>query len=215
MRLTLCNGSPRGRSGNTPILEEHFARGVRSVSPEHRTRTCTLGEPEGFREALEAFGEDDAVLLGFPLYVDAMPSGVKAFLEVLGERRGEHRPVLLFLVHSGFPEGVHTRLVGEYLERAARRLACPCGGVMRFGGSEGIRQGGNGKALRRMEALGREFGTRGHLDPQSLEALAGVERLSSWILGLVGWASRVFYWDRILKKNGAFDRRFDRPLDRR
>lgn len=105
MRLTLCNGSPRGRSGNTPILEEHFARGVRSVSPEHRIRTCTLGEPEGFREALEAFGEDDAVLLGFPLYVDAMPSGVKAFLEVLGERRGEPAPFCSSWCIRAFPRG--------------------------------------------------------------------------------------------------------------
>ena len=214
MRLTLCNGSPRGRSGNTQILEDAFGRGFLAASGEQETRVCVLQEPRGFQEALEAWGEDDAVLLGFPLYADAMPHGVKWFLENLGARRGEHRPTLIFLVHSGFPEGIHTRLMGEYLEKAARRLGCPCAGVLRFGGSEGIRQGGNGKVLRRMETLGRAFGERGSLDPEALSSLPGKDRLPSWILGLVAWASRVFYFDRALKKNGVFDRRFHRPLER-
>ena len=43
MRLTLCNGSPRGRSGNTQILEDAFGRGFLAASGEQETRVCVLG----------------------------------------------------------------------------------------------------------------------------------------------------------------------------
>jgi len=45
-----------------------------------------LAQKAGFRRAVEAFAEADVVLLGLPLYTDAMPAIVMAYIEALAPR---------------------------------------------------------------------------------------------------------------------------------
>ena len=85
-RLTLFNGSPRGAKGNTPIMLHQFSQGFQSAGEEvemfHLNR---LSERE---QHLAAFAAAECVWLGFPLYTDAMPGIVKAFIDDLEPFKG-------------------------------------------------------------------------------------------------------------------------------
>ncbi len=132
--LLLLNGSPRGKSGNTPILLSRVTAGWEEASgptatsgtaPGEATRMLHLARPSEFEAAVAAFGEADTVILGMPLYTDAMPARVKEFIEQLQPYVGrEDNPRLGFLIQSGFAEALHSRHLERYLEKLARRLGC-------------------------------------------------------------------------------------------
>ncbi|MGA7743732.1 MAG: NAD(P)H-dependent oxidoreductase [Polyangia bacterium] len=214
MRLLALNGSPRGHKSNTRLLTDEFLRGF-AATPTNQAETLDLARPSERERALAAFWHSDAVLLGFPLYTDAMPGMVKELLEQMATLpRPEARPTLLFLVQSGFPEATHTAPVARYLERLAGRLGCVCAGVVRRGGIEGVRSqpAWMTRGIRhRFCQLGEGFGRTGRLDPQALQELAGRKRYSRFALQVMGWWSRVMFWDRELKANQAYGKRLETP----
>ncbi|MGL4649139.1 MAG: NAD(P)H-dependent oxidoreductase, partial [Caldilineaceae bacterium] len=137
--LLLLNGSPRGGKGNTPILlqqvAEGFARVPGSDGAPRPTRTRTLmrlNEMAAHVEAVTQAGRNGhAVLIGFPLYTDAMPGSVKHFFEALAPLAGApDLPPLAFLIQCGFPETGHLRYVEQYLQHLTARLGAPYLGTM-------------------------------------------------------------------------------------
>jgi len=218
-RLTIFNGSPRGRKGNTQLLMEHFLKGFTSL--EGRSgEIYHLNHLQDAASFSQAFGEAECVWLGFPLYTDAMPGIVKAFIESLKAfqiRPGN--PPLGFLVQSGFPEAAHSRFVERYLERLAGRLGSPYLGTIVKGGAEGTRimpENMTRNLFTTLEQLGRIFGETGLLDPDLLSSLAKPERYPAYMAPVFKLFAKLpvsqFYWNGQLKKNGAYERRFDRPL---
>lgn len=214
MQLLVLNGSPRGPKSNTRFLTDEFLHGF-AARQSNQAQTLDLARPSNRDQALATFWQSEAVLLGFPLYADAMPGMVKEFLDELATRpRPEKRPTLLFLVQSGFPEATHTAPVARYLERLAGRLGCVCAGVLRRGGIEGVRAKPAWMVrglLRRFRQMGETFGCTGRLDPQALRKLAGRERYPRFALRLVCWFDRLMFWDRELKANQAYEKRLDAP----
>jgi multimeric flavodoxin WrbA len=217
-RLTIFNGSPRGKKGNTAILLGHFARAFESL-PGKTTQVYNLNRLHDREIFHTAFGEADCVLLGFPLYVDAMPGQVKGFIESLADYAGQPgNPSIGFLVQSGFPEAVHTRHVERYLEKLAERLGSPYLGTMLKGGVEGIQAQPEKMTTNLFDTLyqlGRTFGETGLIDPVLLRKLAGIEKFPAYMGPVFQVLSHLplmsFYWDQQLKKNGVYDRRFARP----
>ena len=217
-RLTVFNGSPRGKTGNTQVLLEQFAGGFEAnAGRSHETYYLNhAGEAERFRQA---FAEAEHVLLGFPLYADAMPGIVKAFIETLEPFRGRaNNPSIGFLVQSGFPEAAHSRYVERYLERLASRLGCPYAGTIVKGNGEGVRltpPEKNRKLFEALQQLGATYGQTGQFDPALLEALAKPERFPKITVPLFKLLLKTkvanMYWDNQLKENGAYERRFARP----
>jgi len=214
MQLLVLNGSPRGPKSNTRFVTDEFLRGF-AATPSNQAETLDIARPSDREKALADFWQSETVLLGFPLYADAMPGMVKEFLEQVATLpRPQRRPTLVFLVQSGFPEASHTAPVARYLERLAGRLGCTCAGVLRRGGMEGVRSEPAWMVrgvLRRFRRLGEDFGRTGRLDAQALRELAGRERHSRLALRLVCWWSRVMFWDRELKANQAYDKRLAAP----
>jgi hypothetical protein len=223
MRLTAFNGSPRGAAGNTARMLEQFLAGFDSV-PGNISETLVLASAKDTDEPLRAFAQAESALLAFPLYVDAMPAAVKAFIEGLEPFCGrKENPPLLFFVHSGFPEASHSRPVERYLEGLAKRLGCQYRGTVIKPGSEGVRhmpEAMNRKLFGRLRELGRIYGSEGRLDKSIAGRTSSPERLGPaqvalyGLLNLLGLTNR--YWDGMLKRNGAFDKRYDQPyLDRK
>ncbi|MGD0879281.1 MAG: NAD(P)H-dependent oxidoreductase [Anaerolineales bacterium] len=214
-RLTLFNGSPRGRRGNTPIFLEQFAQGF--VAPTEMVHLIRLKETG---QMVQAFATAECVLLGFPLYTDAMPGVVKHFIEALEPLTGrQNNPSIGFLVQSGFPEGLHSRYVERYLERLAERLGCPYLGTIVKGNGEGIRlmpPDATRSLFEELQSLGAGLRQEGKLDPQSLARLAAPERFPA----MLGPLFQVFlslplahaYFDDMLKKNDVYVQRFARPF---
>jgi hypothetical protein len=217
--LLLLNGSPRGAKSNSLRMLAQVAEGWREAggaAPE----VLHLAQPADFQRALAAFREAGTVLLGMPLYTDSMPALVLRWIEALASQAGQPgpRPTLAFLVQSGFPEATHCRPLERYLEKLARRLGCPCAGTIVRGAGESLRSRPD-RACRglfgKLRRLGGELARDGRFGADSLRAVAGIERLGPVTLRLVGLLAHTplarLMWDRDLKANRAWERRFAAP----
>ncbi len=218
MKLTVFNGSPRGKSGNTEVFLRHLLQGWTSIEG-NEYETFFLRRVQDTEQFAQAFAEAKCVLLAFPLYTDAMPGIVKAFIESLAPYRGrEGNPPIGFLVQSGFPEAAHSRHVERYLEKLAARLGCRYLGTVVRGGGEGARwMPEDHKLFLSLQAIGRTWAERGALDEEQLCALAKPERFPR-ILGplfrvLLKTEKAQGYWNRRLEENGAYEERFARPYE--
>lgn len=218
MKLAVFNGSPRGRRSNTRILLEHFLKGF-SETEGNKNEVYYLNRVKEEDQFKQAFSEAEYVLLAFPLYTDSMPGVVKCFIEALEPFAGrKSNPALGFIIQSGFPEAVHNRMVAQYNKKLASRLGCAYLGTIVKGGVEGIQVQPpkmTAKLFTRFYELGRVFGRDGSLDKSLTEQLAKPERLSSVVLLLLKLLKPTgllnFYWNKQLKKNGAYSRRFAAP----
>ncbi|MBN2387175.1 MAG: flavodoxin family protein [Anaerolineales bacterium] len=214
-RLTLFNGSPRGQRGNTPIFLREFARGFGSETEMHH-----LIQLKQTERHVQAFAAAECAWIGFPLYTDAMPGSVKQFFEALEPLVGRKgNPPVGFVVQSGFPEGLHSRYVERYLEKLAARLGSPYLGTIVKGNGEGVRimpPEMTRNLFENLQALGAGFAREGRLAPGILAQIAKPERFPA----ILGPFFRVFlrlpvahsYFDNMLKRNGAYGRRFARPF---
>jgi NAD(P)H-dependent FMN reductase len=214
-RLTLFNGSPRGKRGGTPIMLGEFARGFGGETETHQL--IKVKQVDCF---VQAFAEAKCAWIGFPLYTDAMPGSVKRFFEALQPLNGRKgNPPVGFLVQSGFPEGLHSRYIERYLAKLANRLGSPYLGTIVKGGGEGIRSmppEATRGLFANLQALGANLSRAGSLDPEILSRIAQPERFPV----ILGPVFRVFlrlpiahsYFDNMLKKNGVYERRFARPF---
>ena len=214
-RLTLLNGSPRGRRGNTPIFLGEIARGF--TGPNEIHHLIRLKETD---RMVQAFAEAECVLLGFPLYTDSMPGVVKHFIEALEPLVGrKNNPPLGFVVQSGFPEGLHSRYVERYLEKLAARLGSPYLGTIVKGNGEGVRlmpAEANRVLFDNLQTLGMGLAHAGRFDSETLACIAAPERYPT----ILDPIFRIFlrlptahsYFDGMLRQNGAYERRFTRPF---
>lgn len=222
MKRLLLNGSPRGEASNSRLICAWLAEGMEEAgtpSPD----ILSLARSGGVEQAVDAFRTADEILLVFPLYTDSMPGIVAAFTNALadldpavpsGKRVG-------YIVHSGFPESAQSEPMAAYLERLSARLGFTHLGTIVKGGSEGLRLNpgsGRSKTSDRFRALGRSLAARGSFDTEALVALACPRRLGPVLrilfrmLALTGLLQ--MYWNLMLRKHGAYERRFDRPYAR-
>lgn len=218
-RLTVFNGSPRGPKGNSPLMLEQVVKGLTSDGT-HTAETCHLVHQNALDDYRDAFAAAEAVLLGFPLYTDAMPAIVKTFIEALEPLRGRNgNPPIGFLVQSGFPEAVHSRHLERYLAKLAERLGSPYLGTIVKGGGEGTRlmpESMNRKLFDNLSAIGHSLAAEGRFDAASMRAIAKPERYPGFLAPAFEMLSKTpllnRYWNNQLKANGVYEERFAQPF---
>ena len=215
MRLRIFNCSPKGRSSNSRVISGAFTRGFCEL-PGHEAEEFLVAREKDMEKGLASFGEAGVNLVVFPVYVDAMPGLAKQFIERLAPLKGRLSDTrLLFLVHTGFPEETHTRPMERYLNKLAVRLGANLDGVIRLGGGKGIKSSDShqkNKALDELTCLGRIYAVDGKLDARIMGRLAGPSRIPMLIARVMFPIVNYFGFGRELRKNGAWERRFDRPL---
>jgi hypothetical protein len=223
--LLLLNGSPRGAGSNSMKMLSRVAEGWQRAAGvvdgdgSARFEALHLARRADFERAVAAYPKADTVLLGMPLYADAMPSLVKFYIEELAGLVGRAgNPRMAFLVQSGFSEALHSRGVERYFEKLARRLGSPYAGTIVHGGGEALRsmpEEASKKLWARLDALGESLARDGCFDPQLLPKVAGVERFSAPVAAVLGaalvWPLPLVMWDGELRKNGAYESRDARP----
>ncbi|TVQ16461.1 MAG: hypothetical protein EA361_04075 [Bacteroidetes bacterium] len=218
MTLAIINGSPRGQKSNSKILTEHFLKGYRSKNNQGNVVTSYLVGKEKMQENLEVFKQSEQVIIIFPLYTDCMPGMVKEFFEHLPKNNAESRKDLGFIVQSGFPEAIHSVYLGRYLKKLTQRLGYNYLGTVIKGGVEGIQvmpASMTRKLFDSFRSLGEYYAENGSFSEAIKEKLQGSLRMSKAqqigfkIVGLTGLPN--FYWNSNLKKNGAYQRRNDKP----
>ena len=220
--LLLLNGSPRGERSNSMKMLSRVAEGWKQGGGQ-APEILHLARQAGFDRAVEAFAGADVAMLGMPLYTDAMPALVKAYIEALGPRAaaaraGGKNPTLAFLVQSGFPEALHSRPLERYLGKLARQLGSKYAGTIVHGGGESLQMmpdEANRKLWAQLRTLGEQLVRDGRFGEPELKAIAGVERLPPPAAAVARLAFKLpiaqFYWTGKLKKNGAWERRFAAP----
>ena len=168
---------------------------------------------------LEAFREAGEVLLIFPLYTDCMPGIVKEFLERIYLELPRGGKKIGFMVQSGFREGIHSAAIERYLNRFAFRMGYESPGTLIKGGVEGIQIMPplmTRTLFRDFRILGSYYAQKGEFEKKIFEKfrkpwrLSAMSRLMFRIISLTGMTH--FYWNMNLKKNGAFDKKDDRPF---
>jgi len=217
MKLTIYNGSPRGPQGNTEILINYFMQGF--DNSENTVSVNYLQETIRMREYVGKFQNADNILVAFPLYVDAMPGVVKEFFEALQDIKFYNENQRIgFLIHCGFPETAHLRPVQRYLKKLSRRLGIPYLGTIAKGGTEGLRvspERVNKKLFTNMIKLGKSFAETREFDSQLLKSIAGNEKFPTAMIPLLRMLNKTglfnIFWNKQLRKNKAFNRRFDAP----
>jgi len=218
MPFCVINGSPRGKNANTQILLENVLEGYTSISGEEPLWHF-LNTKKGRGAAAECFAKADLILLGFPLYTDAMPGIVKEFIESLAPLVGrEGNPKMAFLVQSGFPEAHHSRFVERYLEKLTRRMGTPYAGTIVKGGCEGVRmmpEKANRKLFDCLQELGADLAQESAFDPVKLKQLARPERYPRFAAPLFKLMLKLpiaqSYWNSQLKQNKVYEDRFATP----
>ena len=207
MKLTVFNGSPRGKSSNTRVFMEHFLNGF--MATEGNTyEIAYLNNVKERDTFVRLFQEAEHIILASPLYTDAMPAVVKNFIESLEpfcQREGN--PDIGFMVQSGFPEPLHSRYLERYYVKLAKRMGCRYKDTVIRGAGESIR--GTPELMNRglyksFYKLGEAFGKTAEFDKKIVASLAKPERYSKlrfWIMRAIGHR---MYWNPLLKKNNAY-----------
>lgn len=197
---------------------EQFLSGYRRKVSEGNVQIAYLAEGKPWQEYLEIFARASHVIIIFPLYTDCMPGIVKEFFELLPKDKLQQKN-LGFIVQSGFPETIHSIYVERYLQKLTLRLGYTYTGTVIKGGVEGM-QVMPPSMTKRLYAnfykLGEHYAKEGEFDRQVVKALRGSLRMSK--IKFFGFSLLTktplmnFYWNSNLKKNGAWEKRFDKPF---
>lgn len=221
MKLAIINGSPRYKKSNSTLLINQFLSGYNKIIPED-VSVHYLVNQQVRDEAVNAFLVSDQIILIFPLYTDCMPGIVKEFIESIAQlnKNDIGGKKIGFIVQSGFPEAVHSVAVEHYLEKLAKRLQCEYLGTVIKGGVEGIQimpPFMMRKLFLQFNKLGEYFARNSAFSPQIMDKLRKPYKMSPRKIAIFKLLIKLgltnFYWNNNLKKNGAFEKRFDKPYE--
>ncbi|MGQ9648263.1 MAG: NAD(P)H-dependent oxidoreductase [Thermodesulfobacteriota bacterium] len=219
MKLTVFNGSPKGKKGNTQTLLDHFLSGFLSGS-NNTCETFYLNEINGHEVNAINFSRAEHILMAMPLYHDSMPAVVKAFIEMLPSPSSRDvQGDIFFIIQSGFPEANHSRYLERYFKKLATRISRRYLGTIIKGGCNDISHRSDWmakKIFKSLYGLGKFYGNGGSLDQKILHQWAEPETLKGVTLLFLKTGIKLGFmqsqFDRMLKKNRAYERRFDKPF---
>lgn len=216
-KLLIINGSLRKES-NTGILAKQIKTGFERNAGK-TAQIIKVNKKSSREEALEAIKTTDLILFAMPLYVHAMPGHFKLFIEQIEKEIDMKGKRLAFLIQSGFSEAHQSRWLEPYFEQLAERWDAEYAGTQIRGAIEGIQiqpKSMTKKVFQAMENIGLELSENAKFSPQLFESVAKTEHLSKtyrFILKLLQPTGLTnFYWNKMLKENKAFEKRYAQPL---
>lgn len=219
MKRLVLNGSPRGAASNSRTIIAWMVEGMAEAGAQ-APEVLDLARTRDLPRQRQAFLDADEAVLVFPLYTDSVPGIVKNFLDSLADAPRDRLTGkrIAFVIHSGFPESFQSEPVASYMERLSGRLGMVHCGTAIKAGSEGFRMMParmTRKPHELVAALGKSLVEAGRFDAEAREKLARprrsglFRRLLLSLMAIFGVTN--MYWDWMLKKNGAFEKRFDQP----
>jgi hypothetical protein len=209
MALIAFNGSPRGKNSNSSVIIDWYLE-------DRDTPVYFLNRINHHQEYISMIPEYDEMLIVFPLYVDGMPAQVKLFFEQMDPIRDKVNGIhVTWIIHSGFSEAVHCSTLKKYLELFSKKINFASARVIIIPGSEGFRLMPPQMLKKKSRAVSRL--AKGSSD-KDIKYLEGREKIGlAWKAGffiLSKFGLTNMYWDRQLKSNDIFEKRFDAPYRR-
>lgn len=217
MKLTIINGSPRGKESNSNVIINWIETEIVESIQVYKFYASKVNT---HKEAVKSIDDNSTVLVVFPLYVDAMPAITKLFfeeLEIIANKKENVK--IYFIVHSGFEGAKHCRVVERYLVYLSGYLGFKYMGTAIKPGSEGIRltpveyildTKNDFVELSKDIAKGSEFGS------DTLKRLAGFELPpEEYKIGIKQSKGNTGYFSNKLKQNNVYDKCFDKPYEKK
>jgi multimeric flavodoxin WrbA len=201
MNIALINASPKTGKSNTGILLDALAQHLPATCALHRYH---LGRKTLAPETLHAIASNDVIVLGFPLYVDALPADLMALLLTLETHLpAAHDTVIYALMNNGFYEGEQSYLAFEIVQNWCDRANVQFGGGIGQGAGEVI-----GVMKRFPKSLGFFRKTNRALATlaQNIAARqpAGITYLApAFPRFLFAFIAKHFFWYPLARKNGV------------
>lgn len=213
MTTLIINGSPKGEKGNTEIFINKFNEEIKNPY-----EVCYVVKEDSLKIA-NYMKDFDTVLIVMPLYVHAMPGIMMKLIECIKPTLHSEKS-MGFIVQSGFLESSQSKYLEKYLSALTRNLNYNYLGTVIRGGSAGtymMPEKMNKKLFQQLNKLGKYFEENGSFNKEVMEVLAKPSELSKsksnlmQIFNKIGLGDSMF-WNMMLKKNKAKDKKFDRPF---
>ncbi len=209
--MLICNGSPRGEMSNSATIAKWFLK--------DQDKVILLMKGPKHQEYLDILAAYDHIVFIYPLYVDAMPGIVKAFFERVAIADGLMAgKKVSFIIHSGFPESVHLEVLERYHRILSKKLGFVLADTIVIPGSEGFRlmpPKQNRKKQQDVMKLMDQFRIDQPFDDHLVRRLAGKRqsnKMRNFIFSLLEKTGITnLYWNSNLKRNNAYNKRFDKP----
>ena len=188
MHALIINGSPRVKKySNTDKILEKITSGMKASGATFEQ--YEVSDRAQWEKIRERFFLSDHILIALPLFVENIPGLLLEFLETLPLEKHSSRPLLSFLLQSGFAEGCQLRCGEEYLKMLAQRLGCEYGGTLVKGDNFSIRlfEGEQReKIVSKYEEMGGIYGRDGAFTDEACRAFTGPEEFPLPVRILVG-----------------------------
>ena len=213
MKLTVINGSPRGRKSNSKRLVEWITSNLPDTVTVNPVYASDINKHD---EYIKEIIDSDYYLFVFPLYTDAMPGLAKAFMEKMYDRREAFldKPIS-FIIHSGFPESSQSITVEKYTRLFAKLVGMKYISSVRMGNSEALQVAPDqffGDKVDAFKKLAANIINIEPFDENSIRTIQKMREMNKLVKFLIKHTNiNNFYWNRTLKKNGVYRNRFDRP----
>ena len=210
MKTIILNGSPKGNTQNSAsyFLAKSFVSGMQQPCEIYSIKK------ENRQELLAKIAQFDRIILITPNYIHAIPGDTLDFLYALPMATGTQS--LGFVIQCGFTEGAENEYMGRFFKNLAARLHYDYMGTVMKGECAGYAIFPN--MFNKLEKQFAEFGTlyekTGKFDEGYCTKFASPYTLSKFQVLLLNTTAPIgesFGWNKILKANNAFDKRFDTP----
>lgn len=230
MHALIINGSPRAKKfSNTDKILLRITAGMAESGATFEQ--YEISNRAHWPTIRERFYQCDHILIALPLFVECIPGLLMEFLETLDAERkalvpslsagesesvGGKKPLLSFLLQSGFAEGVQLRCGEAYLHKLAGNLGCEYGGTLVKGDNFSIRlfEGEQrDKITAPYQEMGRIYGRDGAFTDEACKKFTGPEIFPLPVRLLVGLVFKTFAKKMFQKK--AQEWGCTRPLDDR
>jgi len=215
MKLVVVNGSPRGRKSNSDKIIEWPLSEMKLNKDLVYEKIYVVDLKERVKQ-MDVLKSAEYILVIFPLYTDSMPGITKDFFEHM-ERNKEFltgKPIS-FIIHSGFPEACQSRNVEKYTEYFSKLLGMKYRGSIVMGGSEALTAAPESmyrKKIKAFKSIARSISKYKEFETIDKIIISKPENLSKTALFFMKYLNTSnFFWNSLLKKNNAFEKRFDKP----
>lgn len=237
MHALIINGSPRVKKySNTDKILEKITSGMKQEGASYEQ--YEISDRRQWDTIRERFYVSTHILIALPLFVECIPGLLMEFLETIPLEKhlpgtsgasssipvshapSSEKPVLSFLLQSGFAEGAQLRCGEEYLKMLAEKLGCTYGGTLVKGDNFSIRlfEGQQReKIVSRYEEMGRIYGRDGAFADEACRAFTGPEEFPLPVRILVGLMFKTLAkksFKDTAKKWGCTRPLNDRPYER-
>ncbi len=145
MNIVFLNGSPKPSGGNSAIFSEFLKKAIAKIKPDVNFTLLNIRTNMLVEADYELFETCDALVIAYPLYMDAFPSHLSSQLlrleEWFNSRKGEksaakNRLVVYGLCNCGFYEGERTSLSFDMLKIWCKKCGLIWGQGAGAGGGE-------------------------------------------------------------------------------